>query len=80
MLRCADILTPLVAAGDLYAARKQAVAHCFRPLSSSNGWTPSTVSAFDKDCGSECAAAWKEQVDVLLLRNDALDRIAVCAG
>lgn len=74
---CARVLAPLIAVGDLHAARTAAVAYCIRPPYMSNSWV-SAASTFDKSCGSDCADAWREQVDALLVQSpDALAKIAL---
>ena len=66
---CASIIAADIARGDLYAARRAAVAHSSRP-DRFHSPLSSNVDA------SECAAAWRAAIDTLLERPEAMALIA----
>lgn len=72
---CATIIAADIARGDLYAARRAAVAHSSRPARFHSPLSSNVAEAGDVDA-SECAAAWRAAVDTLLERPEAMALIA----
>ena len=73
---CDAVLAPLISQGDLYSARRAAMAHSttVTPGASPLQWgLPS--SSFDEVAARACSEAWIRAVDALLGRHDHLDLI-----
>ena len=72
-LSCADVISQLIAVGDLSAARQAALDFSLVRASPTLFAPPSPahLSGLDKDRADECSTAWRSQVSILLAQPDA---------
>ena len=78
------VIASAVQRGDLWNARRRALAHCLRPpetdvpalgfLTAARSAPPAPPS-FDDDCGRQCARAWSSAIEELFAQPDHLRRI-----
>ena len=81
---CSSVIASAVQRGDLWNARRRALAHCLRPpetdvpalgfLTAARSAPPAPPS-FDDDCGRQCARAWSSAIEELFAQPDHLRRI-----
>ena len=81
---CSSVIASAVQRGDLWNARRRALAHCLRPpetdvqapsfLTATRSAPPAPPS-FDDGCGRQCASAWASAVEELSAQPGHLQRI-----
>ena len=80
---CSSVIASAVQRGDLWNARRRALASCLRPpetdLQAPSFLTvrsaPPAPPSFDDSCGRECASAWATAVEELFAQPGHLQRI-----
>jgi hypothetical protein len=84
---CSSVIASAVERGDLWNARRRALAHCLRPpetdvqapsfltAARSAPPTPPAPPSFDDGCGRQCAGAWSSAVEKLFAQPGHLRRI-----